>query len=65
MAWFIEHGACDVRFDPFKNLKTDYMRALIESRDMHKATQAAFGSDERRKLFIQEWVKYWENPYKR
>ena len=65
VAWFIEHGACDVRFDPFKNLKTDYIRALIESRDMHKATQAAFGSDERRKLFIQEWVKYWKNPYKR
>jgi hypothetical protein len=63
VAWFIEHGACDVRFDPFKNLKTDYIRALIESRDMHKATQAAFGSDERRKLFIQEWVKYWKNPY--
>jgi hypothetical protein len=67
LAWsvarFIEHGACDVRFDPFKNLKTDYICALIESRDMHKATQAAFGSDERRKLFIQEWVKYWKNPY--
>lgn len=67
LAWsvarFIEHGAGKVRFDPFKNLKQDYMSAIVDMRgDMRAATAKAFGSDEKQKLFVEEWAKFWKNP---
>ena len=62
IAFFIEKGASKVRFDPFKNLKRDYMAALVKSRgDMQYATKAAFGSEERLNLFVLEWKKFWKN----
>lgn len=62
MAYFIENGAEKVRFQPFKNLKRDYMAALVKSRgDMQYATAAAFGTPERINLFILEWKKFWKN----
>jgi hypothetical protein len=65
LAWsvarFIEHGAANVRFEPFKNIKRDYMSALVEGRgDMHAATDKAFGSPEKLELFVEEWAKYWK-----
>lgn len=59
IACFIEKGAPLVRFEPFKNLKTRYIGELLKTRDMRKATQAAFGSRDRFKLFIAEWKKFW------
>lgn len=63
LAWsivrFLEKGAPEVRFEPFKTLKTDYIEALLKTHDMHKATSAAFGSHERLKRFVFEWKKYW------
>ena len=65
LAWslanFIEHGVREIRFQPFKNLKRDYIGALLKFRDMHKATEAAFGSAEKLDEFIAEWKKYWKN----
>lgn len=61
IAVFLEKGAPKIRFEPFADLKRDYIEALIKSRDMRKATAAAFSSTERLELFIQEWKKFWKN----
>lgn len=63
LAWsiavFLEEGAPKVRFNPFKNLKRDYIEALLESHDMRRATAEAFGTDDKLKLFVAEWKKFW------
>jgi hypothetical protein len=60
IAYFIEKGAREVRFDPFKDLKRDYIAALLSTRDMHKATDSAFASSDRLNEFIDEWKRYWK-----
>ena len=64
LAWsiavFVEKGAPEVRFRPFAKLKADYFEALLESRDMKRATLAALlGDEDKTKLFVEEWVKFW------
>ena len=63
LAWsiavFLEKGAPSVRFQPFKNLKRDYLAALLKTRDMREATIAAFGSAENLANFVAEWKKFW------
>lgn len=63
LAWsvavFLEKGAPKVRFQPFKNLKRDYVETLIETQDMRRATSAAFGTDENLALFVSEWKRFW------
>ena len=61
LAYFIEKGAPEVRFNPFKNLKRDYIAGLLKYRDMHKATEAAFAGAEALEDFIGEWKKFWRN----
>lgn len=64
LAWsvirFIEKGADEVRLKPFAGLKKRYMDALIETRDMRKATSAAFKDADLLKTFIAEWKKFWK-----
>jgi len=60
IAVFLEKGAPEVRFEPFKDVKRDYVDALIKTKDMRKATAAAFKSEDNMKLFVNEWVKYWK-----
>ena len=65
LAWsiavFIEKGAPNVRFRPFAKLKSDYMEALISTRDMKQATMAALlGNEDLTKNFLREWRKFWE-----
>ena len=64
LAWsivrFIEKGADDVRLKPFAGLKKRYMDALIETRDMRRATSAAFKDADLLKKFIAEWKKFWK-----
>ena len=64
LAWsvavFIEKGMRDVRHDPFKTLKADYVDTLFETHDMLKATNAAFGDKERLQLFVCEWLRFWK-----
>ncbi len=64
LAWsvavFLEKGAPEVRFQPFKNLKRDYVAALLKSQNMHEATESAFGSRDKRAEFIAAWRKFWE-----
>ncbi len=59
IAYFLEKGASEVRFDPFKDLKRDYLAALLECKDMVKATSAAFKNKETLDLFVREWTKFW------
>lgn len=59
IAYFIENGAPKVRFQPFKNLKRDYVAALIKTQRMSAATAAAFGSEEKLSEFVAEWKKFW------
>ena len=60
MARFIEKGAPEIRFKPFKDLKSDYIESLLKKQDMTVATAEAFGSEEKLKLFVAEWVKFWK-----
>ena len=60
IAYFLEHGADEVRFKPFATLKADYLKALVETKDMKKATAIAFGSVDRLKLFVNEWLKFYK-----
>ena len=64
LAWsvvlFIEKGADKVRLKPFEGLKKRYMDALIETRNMRKATSAAFRDADLLKQFIAEWKKFWK-----
>ena len=61
IAYFIEKGAPEVRFEPFRDLKKNYVDALLKHRDMHLATAAAFGSRENLELFVSEWKKFWQH----
>lgn len=60
IAVFLEKGAPEVRFAPFKDMKRDYVAALIKTKDMRKATAAAFKTEDNMKLFVSEWAKYWK-----
>ncbi len=61
IAYFLEKGAPLVRFQPFATLRADYIKAILRTHDYNKATQAAFASEERLKLFISEWKRFWQN----
>ena len=60
IVFFLEKGAPEVRFAPFKDVKRDYVDELIKTKDMRKATAAAFKTEDNMKLFVNEWVKYWK-----
>ena len=65
LAWsiavFIEKGAPNVRFRPFAKLKSNYVEALVKTRDMRQATMAALlGDEDLTKNFLREWRKFWE-----
>ena len=61
MAVFLEKGAPEVRFQPFRKLKADYVAALLKTHDMRQATIAALlGDEDRTRLFVREWVKFWQ-----
>lgn len=60
IAYFLEKGASEVRFDPFKDVKRDYVNALLEHKDMVKATSVAFKNKDTLDLFVQEWKKFWK-----
>ena len=60
VAYFLEKGAPKLRFEPFKNVKSNYIAALLDTHDMRLATAAAFdGSHDKLKNFIAEWKKFW------
>jgi len=64
LAWsvvrFLEKGAPEVRLKPFAGLKKAYLDTLVETRDMRRATAAAFVNADTLKLFVWEWKKFWK-----
>ena len=60
VAYFLENGAPHVRFRPFAKLKERYIEKLLQSGDMHKATEYSFGNEESFRLFVSEWEKFWK-----
>ncbi len=58
MAYFLEVGAPKMRFQPFKNLRGDYVKELVKTRSTADATRAVF-TDEIRNLFVYEWIRFW------
>lgn len=63
LAWsiavFLEHGAPDIRFDPFGKWKSDYFDALFETRDPRQATAAAFRRPADAEMLRSEWRRWW------
>lgn len=61
IAYFLEKGAPKVRFEPFKDVKKNYVEALLKHKDMFLATAAAFGTRDNLELFVAEWKKFWKD----
>ena len=65
LAWsvavFVEKGMRDMRHDPFKTFKADYVKALFDTQDMLKATKAALGDKDRLQLFVSGWLRFWKD----
>ena len=58
VAFFLQVGAPNVRFRPFENLRSDYIQALISTRNGLRATQKVL-TDEVRKNLVDEWLAFW------
>lgn len=61
IAVFLEDGAPKVRFQPFRNVKRDYLAALMKTRDMREATAGAFPTKDLLAKFVGEWLNYWKS----
>jgi hypothetical protein len=59
LAYFLEVGAPDVRFQPFANTRRDYVKALIDTRSTAEADRVVF-NEELRKQFIAAWLDFWK-----
>ncbi len=59
IAYFLEVGAPKLRFQPYANLRADYMAALVKTRSMHKATRAVFEDEKGRDRFVAAWLAFW------
>ena len=59
VAYFLQVGAPDVRFQPFKNLRSDMLKALLRTRRRDEALKSVL-ADEMRKELISEWLAFWK-----
>lgn len=59
LAYFLQVGAPEVRFQPFKDIRTSLMKALIRTRRMDDASREAIGGDMEDRL-IGEWIEFWK-----
>ena len=58
MAYFLQIGAPDVRFQPFKNLRADLMKEIVRTQSRRDAMRIVL-TDEMRKELISEWLAFW------
>ncbi|MGN0852055.1 MAG: hypothetical protein ACI4Q3_01615 [Kiritimatiellia bacterium] len=58
LAYFLEVGAPGIRFQPYADLRSDYMENLVRTRDMSAATRAVLPAGEMEK-FIAAWLDFW------
>ena len=59
LAYFLEVGAPKIRFQPFADLRRDYVKALVDTRSMGEADRTVF-SYEFREHFIAAWLDFWK-----
>jgi len=59
MAYFLEVGAPKVRFKPFKDLRRDYLRKLVETGSRAEAGRQVM-TDGMVTLFVSEWRAFWK-----
>lgn len=59
VAYFLQVGAPEVRFQPFKDLRRDLMKALVRTKRKDDATQAVLGGEAGEKL-VAEWIAFWK-----
>jgi hypothetical protein len=59
VAYFLQVGAPEVRFQPFKNLRADLMRALVSTRRRDEAMKAVL-TEQVQKDLIAEWLYFWK-----
>ena len=60
IAYFLQIGAPEVRFQPFKTLRADMMSALVRTRRRDEAVKSVLTEELRREL-ISEWLSFWKN----
>ena len=58
VAYFLQVGAPNVRFQPFKDLRRDLMKAVISTGRRTEATKAVL-TDEMLKDLVAEWLAFW------
>ena len=59
IAYFLEVGAPNIRFQPFADLRRDYVRALVDTRSMDEACRVTLSGDFL-KQFIASWLAFWK-----
>ncbi len=59
VAYFLEVGAPQLRFQPYASFRADYMKALVETRSMREATRAVLGDEKSRDAFVAAWLAFW------
>ena len=59
IAYFLEVGAPKLRFQPYRDLRADYMKALVETRSMKEATRQVLGEQKSRDAFVAAWLAFW------
>ena len=59
LAYFLQVGAPKVRFQPFKNLRTDLMAAIVRTKRRDEAMRIVM-NDELRKDLVDEWLAFWK-----
>ena len=59
VAYFLQVGAPEVRFQPFKKLRSGLLEALVRTRRRDEAFSAVF-SDQMLKLLESEWLSFWK-----
>ena len=59
VAYFLQVGAPDVRFQPFKNLRSDLMKSLVETRRRGEAMDIVLTGELRDEL-IARWLAFWQ-----
>jgi hypothetical protein len=59
IAYFLQIGAPEVRFQPFKNFRSDIMEALVRTRRRDEAMKAVL-TDEMQRDLIAEWLSFWK-----
>lgn len=59
VAYFLEVGAPKLRFQPYRNLRADYVSALVKTGSGLKATRQVLGDEKSRDEFVAAWLAFW------